>query len=143
MPDDRLGSRAQRPMSDWFDSNALLHGLVVAVVPALTITLATAAGDPGDDSPVGALSLAAVLLAFGAGGFVAGRRVPTRALSHGAIVGLLGFIIIQVLVLPISLLSDEGFETDKLPGLVFVAFLLSNVSLVGGLLGSRKARSDP
>ncbi|MDH3707703.1 MAG: TIGR04086 family membrane protein [Acidimicrobiia bacterium] len=133
----------QRLLNGWFDPAALVRGLAVAVVPGLAITLATAAADPGDDSPLTALSLVAVLAAFGAGGFVAGRRVPTRALSHGATVGLLGFVTIQVLVLPVSLFSDDGFETDKLPGLVFVAFLLSNVALVGGLLGSRMARSRP
>jgi len=122
---------------DWFDRAALARGLVIAAGAGLVITVLTAAADLDAGSPWAALSLIAVLVAFFAGGFVTGRLVPGRALSHGAMVGLLGFVIIQVLVLPFSLFSDDGFETEKIPGLVFVAFMLSNDALVGGLLGSR------
>jgi len=129
-------------MTEWFDPTALRRGLLLAVGLALPVTLLTAAADPGDDSPLPAVSLLTVLAIFFAAGSVAGRRVPTRALSHGAIVGLAAFVVIQVVVLPFSLFSDDGFDIDKIPGLVFVAFLLSNVSMVGGLLGSRIARRD-
>ncbi|MGI9603602.1 MAG: hypothetical protein ACR2QE_17085 [Acidimicrobiales bacterium] len=127
-------------LREWFDPSILGRGLVIAVGVSLPITLATAAADLADGSPWAALSLLAILVTFFVAGFVAGGRIPERALSHGAVIGLAGFVIVQVVLLPVSLFSDDGFDTAKIPGLVFVAFLLSNVSMVGGLLGSRMAR---
>ena len=124
------------------DRDAVVAGALVAVGLALPITLAVAAADLSDDSAWQPAALAGVVIVFFGAGWRTGSLRPTLPMANGALAGLIGFVVVQLLLVPVSLFTDDGFDVGNIPALVFIAFLMSNIAMLGALFGDIVARRD-
>ncbi len=118
------------------EPRAVLLGALTAVAIALPVGLVgQLVVDGGDTSSLVAfVFLAPILVAFGAGGFVAARRAGVGPLSNGALAALGAFAVIQGVGLVRRLASGESVSPASL---AFAAFLAYSCGLLGALLAQR------
>jgi putative membrane protein (TIGR04086 family) len=79
------------------------------------------------------------LAGFGLGGYVAGGRQPTRALTHGGVTGLVAGV--TVLLVGIVRRTAAGEEVAWLSQ-PFLALLTLSSGLIGGYVAFRRATSE-
>lgn len=116
------------------DARALgLGGAVVLVVAVPVAAIGSALLDEGSDAVL-VLALL-VLVAIGAGGWVAGRQAPSAPLLHGALAAVAGFAVAQAFSIALQVAGDDDVD---LAAVAFNALLAANAGLLGGWLSTRR-----
>ena len=124
------------------DRVALRRGLKVALVVVAPAALLSALVVDADDAGGLALVFFAVILGgFAAGGAAVGARVEGTPMIHGAVVGLVAFVLVQAGLLMLRpVLGREG-EVEP-AAIVFAALLAATTGTVGAAIGARRRRHD-
>jgi len=111
-------------------------GLGAAVVLAVAVPVATVGSALLDEGSDAVLVLALlVLVAIGAGGWVAGRQAPSSPLLHGAVAALAGFAVAQGLSIALQVAGDDDVDVAAV---AFNTLLAANAGLLGGWLSTRR-----
>lgn len=132
---------AAAPVLNSLDLAAVARGAAVAVAVSLPASLVGLVVVDDADNP--GLVLAFLLLVLGglaAGGYVAGRRVPTAPLLNGAAAALAAFVLIQGIGLVRRVATGAPFS---LSSVAFAAFLAYCCGLLGGVAASRRHSVGP
>jgi hypothetical protein len=126
-----------RVRSSLLQPAAVGAGAVLAVVVALPAALVGEAAADGDEEPSGLVLLCfvVVLLAFVAGGWMAARRAADAPFSNGAVAALVGFAVIQLGGVVVSLVEDEPVRGASI---AFSALLATASGLGGALVATRR-----
>lgn len=123
------------------DLAAVVRGGAVAIAVSLPASLVgVVVVDDGDNPSLVLAFLLVVLGGLGAGGYVAGRRVPTAPLLNGAAAALAAFVLIQGIGLVRRVATGAPFS---LSSVAFAAFLAYCCGLLGGLAASRRHSVGP
>lgn len=77
-----------------------------------------------------------VVLALGVGGWVAGREVPDRALTHGGLAALTVYVLVQAFGIVLRLARGETVTWVSIP---LVALLAGSCGVIGGYVAFRQA----
>jgi hypothetical protein len=127
-----------RVRSSLLEPSAVGAGAVLAVVIALPAALVGEAAVDGDEDPSGLVLLCfvVVLLAFVAGGWLAARRAADAPFSNGAVAALVGFAVIQLGGVVVTVVEDEPVRGASI---AFSALLATASGLVGALVATRRA----
>lgn len=111
-------------------------GLGAAVVLAVAVPVATVGSALLDEGSDAVLVLALlVLVAIGAGGWVAGRQASSSPLLHGAFAALAGFAVAQALSIALQVVGDDDVDVAAV---AFNTLLAANAGLLGGWLSTRR-----
>ena len=135
-----VSSRDGRDAAGWWsqlERGAVLVGAAVAMAVALPTALVAEAVVDDGDSALGPPLFALVLVGFGLGGFVAGRRAPGAPLSNGAVAALAAYAVIQGAGAVRRAVVEDPVSV---PAVVFAALLASSTGLLGAFLASRGNR---
>lgn len=108
---------------------AVVRGMAVAAVVAVPVGVASQRLAPGSGWAV--VAFAVIVVALVAGGFVAGRAGPRRALTHGALAGLGTYLAIQAVGVTARLIRGDSVTWSAIP---FVAMLSTGCGILGGFL---------
>ena len=126
-------------MSD-LDSPALAKGVFVALTIALPARLIA---DVADGS-VRNLCIVLIYVALALGGYVAGQKVPDRAITHGGIVGALAAIPVQATSIALTAGDPADGRSSPITGAIFSVLIATSCSILGGYLAFRRSRrSEP
>ena len=119
------------------DRQAVLAGTLTAVVISLPAALLGRAAVSDDGGNLVFPFVVAVLAGFGAGGWVAARRVPYRPLTNAGLAAVMAFALIQGAGVVRRLVADEPVSW---PSIALAGVLAYSAGLLGGLLASRRAQ---
>ena len=125
-------------MSD-LDPPALAKGVFVALAIALPARLIA------DVVEGSARNLVIVLIyvALGLGGYVAGQKVPVRAITHGGIVGALAAIPVQATSIALTVGdAADGRSNSPITGAAFSVLIAASCGILGGYLAFRRSRQS-
>jgi hypothetical protein len=111
-----------------------LGAAVVLVVGVPVATIGSLLVDEGSNAafPLAVLTL----LAFVAGGFVAGSKRPDAPLIHGAAAAFVGFAVAQTVSIVLQVVQDDEVSVVAI---AFNALLAANIGLFGAWLASRRS----
>ena len=121
-------------MSESIDRGAIAHGAVTAAVIAVPAAVVSAVVD--QSSSLRGLMLLVTVLGMVAGGFVAGRDVPERALVHGGVAALAVYVTVQTVGAVLRLARGASVAWLTYPVL---ALLSISCGIMGGYLAFRRA----
>lgn len=124
------------------DRPALRRGLAVALaVVAPAGLLSALVVDPDDGGGASLLFFAVILGGLAAGGAAVGRRVEGTPLFHGAVVGLVAYLVVQAGLLVLRPLLDREGDVEP-AAILFTALLSATVGTVGATIGAARRRAD-
>jgi putative membrane protein (TIGR04086 family) len=124
-------------MSD-LDLSAIAKGAGIAALIAVPAGIAQNLTERGS-SLAFALFLV-VVLALVAGGYVAGREQPDRALTHGGLAALALYLAVQLLGIVLRVARGDAVTWVSIP---LIGLLSASCGVIGGYLAFRRSRRDP
>jgi hypothetical protein len=111
--------------------------LGAAVVLAVGVPVATVGALVLDDGSNAVFPLAGlVVVAFAAGGWLAGREAPSSPLAVGAAAALVGFAVAQAVSIVLQVVDDEDVRVAPV---VANAAMAAAFGMLGGRVGAREA----
>jgi len=117
------------------DLRAIAKGAGVAAIIAVPAGIAQNLIDRGSSAAFGLFLV--VVLALVAGGFVAGREQPDRALTHGGLAALALYAAVQLLGIVLRVARGETVTWVSIP---LIALLSASCGVIGGYVAFRRAR---
>jgi putative membrane protein (TIGR04086 family) len=124
------------------DRPALRRGLAVAlavVAPAGLISAVVV--DPDEGGGASLVFFAVILVGLAAGGAATGRRVEGTPMMHGAVVGLVAYLLVQAGLLVLRPALDRDGDVEP-AAIVFTALLSATVGTFGAAIGAARRRTD-
>ena len=121
-------------MAEPLDRGAILHGAIAAAViavPAGVVQNVVAEG-----SSVRFFMFLLVVVGFIAGGFVAGRDAPERALVHGGLAALAVYLSVQTIGIVLRLARGVAITWIGIP---LIALLSISCGIMGGYFAFRRS----
>jgi len=111
---------------------------VAAVVAAVVAPLALLGNAADEGSLPRTIAFLAQLAVFVGGGALAARRSPGQPLTHAALAPMLGWAIVQAVVIVVRTLGGDDVRWGTLPFLALFVGLTGMVGgIVSGVLGGR------
>jgi putative membrane protein (TIGR04086 family) len=119
-----------------FDTDALRQGVTIALVVAVPVAVVWRLTVAEDERPWWTVLFSlAVLVALGAGAFVAARRQHQGTpLAHGLVVALISFVVVTVVSVVGRALRGDSLGLDTIVSNLLLTLLVGSI---GGLLGGR------
>lgn len=124
--------------------DAIGRGAIVTAVLCGPLAIINSLAQSGRDSPsssVGALFSLLILMSAAAGGWVAGRRAPGRALPNGAAAAALGYLVVQAVGLVVAA-TTGGIDGLALLGIVYLSLLMATCGMIGAAIANRAHRNE-
>jgi putative membrane protein (TIGR04086 family) len=120
------------------DPSAIVRGAVLAAAIALPAAVISNLVD--ERSSLRSLLFLVTAGAFALGGWRAGREHPDRALTHGGLAGLAGYV--AVLIVSILVRTARG-ATVSLATVPLPLFISVSCGVLGGYLAFRQSLGEP
>ena len=114
-----------------------LRSIGLGVVVTLVIVVLCDLAKVGADSGSAGLLFLGIVIGFGVGGAIAGRRSTDRYLTHGAVAGAISVAIFLAVALVAHLASGDRIE---IVALVFTGLLGTCCGMLGASVGDRIRR---
>lgn len=124
--------------------DAIVRGGAVTALLCGPLAVANSLAQSGrqDPSPaVGAIFSLLILMSAGAGGWVAGRSAPGRAVPNGAVAAAAGYLVVQAIGLLVAAVSG-GVDGLALIGIVYLSLLMATCGMIGAAIANRQHRAE-
>ena len=124
--------------------DAIVRGAAVTALLSGPLAIVNSLAQSGrqDPSPaVGAIFSLLILMSAAAGGWMAGKHAPGRAIPNGAAAAAAGYLLVQLIGVVVAAASG-GIGGLAFIGIIYLSLLMATCGMIGAAIANRQHRAE-